>query len=67
MALALEKLGFSLVERGLFNPAQTNEAIVYLTWVVLYAISYGFIASKHKLGNTFVGLNLPVCNIVCTW
>lgn len=50
MAQLVDNIGFSLVERGLFNPAKTSEATVYLTWAVLYILSYGWIASKHRLG-----------------
>ena len=47
---ALGELGFSLVERGLFDPAHTSEVVVYASWVTLCAVCYGLIAHKHRLG-----------------
>ena len=47
---ALGELGFSLVERGLFDPAHTSEVAVYASWLTLCAVCYGLIARKHRLG-----------------
>lgn len=49
----MQNRGFSLVERGVFDPAHISEVAVYTAWLALCATFYGVIATRHKLGEIY--------------